>query len=292
MRKYRYIILNQSEDLTKELKAQLDGLQHLLYSGSADSLSSAIDLVIEQLPDLIFLCADPEFRKDGLGLNLVAELQRYLRVTPKIVLISADSEAAAEALRYEIFDFIPFPYRRVDLVKAVLKFERSIDAQGFNFSIAPATEPKIEVVEAEHVSEAISDEVPDVNQLEVRDAIPVEKEKPLVICVKSYGDYRFINADDIAYLKADNNSTDIHLNNGEMITAFKTLKHFENVLKSPFVRIHNSYIVNIDYVSRIHTGNSVCYLKNSGIKLPFSKSYKENIDSILQNITKGNYLEI
>jgi hypothetical protein len=32
---------------------------------------------------------------------------------------------------------------------------------------------------------------------------------------------------------ADNNSTDIHLNGGEMITAFKTLKHFEGVLSYP-----------------------------------------------------------
>jgi DNA-binding LytR/AlgR family response regulator len=119
-----------------------------------------------------------------------------------------------------------------------------------------------------------------------------KEDKPLIICVKSYGDYRFIEARDICYLQADNNSTDIHLYNGEMITAFKTLKHFETVLSSPFVRIHNSYIVNIDYVSRIHTGNSVCYIKNTTTKLPFSKSYKENVDAIINSITNGNYLEI
>ena len=118
------------------------------------------------------------------------------------------------------------------------------------------------------------------------------KEKPLIICVKSYGDYRYIDAKDIAYLQADNNSTDIHLNSGEMITAFKTLKHFEGVMTYPFVRIHNSYIVNIDYVSRIHTGNSVCHIKNTTTKLPFSKSYKENIDAIIATIAAGNYLEI
>ena len=116
--------------------------------------------------------------------------------------------------------------------------------------------------------------------------------KPLIICVKSYGDYRYIEAKDICFLQADNNSTDIHLNTGEMITAFKTLKHFEGVLKHPFMRIHNSHIVNIDYISRIHTGNAVCHIKNTTIKLPFSKSYKENIDAIILKIASGNYLEI
>jgi len=118
------------------------------------------------------------------------------------------------------------------------------------------------------------------------------KDKPLIICVKSYGDYRYIDAKDICYLQADNNSTDIHLNTGEMITAFKTLKHFEGVLSYPFVRIHNSYILNIDYVSRIHTGNAVCHIKNTTTKLPFSKSYKENIDAVIGTIASGNYLEI
>ena len=117
-------------------------------------------------------------------------------------------------------------------------------------------------------------------------------EQPLVLCIKSYGDYRYIDASDICYFQADNNSTDIHLNNGEMVTAFKTLKHFEGVLPFPFARIHNSYIVNRNYISRIHTGNAVCYIKNTTTKLPFSKSYKENVDLIISEFANGNYLEI
>ena len=126
---------------------------------------------------------------------------------------------------------------------------------------------------------------------EVSGEIP--KQQSLIICVKSYGDYRYIDSEDVLYFEADNNSTDIHLNNGEMITAFKTLKHFETVLPpTQFLRIHNSYIINVNQVSRIHTGNTVCYIKNSTTKLPFSKSYKENVDLIISRIASGNYLEI
>ncbi|WP_246021973.1 LytR/AlgR family response regulator transcription factor [Flavobacterium cellulosilyticum] len=117
-------------------------------------------------------------------------------------------------------------------------------------------------------------------------------EQPLILCIKSYGDYRYIDAKDICYFQADNNSTDIHLNNGEMVTAFKTLKHFEGILSYPFVRIHNSYILNCNYISRIHTGNAVCYIKNSTTKLPFSKSYKSSVDLIISDFSNGNYLEI
>ncbi|WP_395061104.1 LytR/AlgR family response regulator transcription factor [Flavobacterium sp.] len=152
-----------------------------------------------------------------------------------------------------------------------------------------------EIIQVKEESD-ITEEVLKNNDLEAKSVTFLQtentKEKPLIICVKSYGDYRYIEAKDICYLQADNNSTDIHLNSGEMITAFKTLKHFEGVLSYPFVRIHNSYIVNIDYVSRIHTGNAVCHIKNTTTKLPFSKSYKENIEEIIATIASGNYLEI
>ncbi|MFM2230320.1 MAG: hypothetical protein RL607_1578 [Bacteroidota bacterium] len=148
-------------------------------------------------------------------------------------------------------------------------------------------------IENETVS--VVKETPDSIQSNSQEQVVVSQntpDKPLVICVKSYGDYRYIDASEICYLQADNNSTDIHLSSGEMITAFKTLKHFEGVLRHPFVRIHNSYIVNVDFIGRIHTGNSVCHIKNSTVKLPFSKSYKDNIEQIINSIASGNYLEI
>ncbi len=118
------------------------------------------------------------------------------------------------------------------------------------------------------------------------------EEVSATICIKSYGDYRFIDTEDIVYAKADNNSTDIYMNNGDMITAFKTMKHFENTLPHEFVRIHNSYIVNMNYISRIHLGNSICYIKNSKIQLPFSKSYKKNVDMVINLITSNENREL
>jgi DNA-binding LytR/AlgR family response regulator len=112
------------------------------------------------------------------------------------------------------------------------------------------------------------------------------------ICIKSHSDYKFVPLQDILYLKADNNTTDIKLlnnsNNGSngdnnIVNAFKTLKHFENILPFYFLRIHKSYIVNINYVSRIYLSKSKCYL-NYDEPLPFSLTYKENVDAIIRKI--------
>lgn len=108
------------------------------------------------------------------------------------------------------------------------------------------------------------------------------------ICIKSYGDYQFISLDDIVYLKADNNTTDFYLHNGRKLTAYKTLKHYEVNLPSFFYRIHNSYIINSNYVSRINTGKSLCYLNNSDLSISFSKTFKDNIDTIIRRIAPEN----
>ncbi len=114
---------------------------------------------------------------------------------------------------------------------------------------------------------------------------------PETICIKSYGDYRFIDVEDIEYLKADNNSTDFFMRKGEKITAFKTLKYFENTLPSNFMRVHNSYIINTDRISRIHFGKSKCAFKSSGELVPFSRSYKKSVESIKDSMNNKNIIE-
>jgi DNA-binding LytR/AlgR family response regulator len=105
------------------------------------------------------------------------------------------------------------------------------------------------------------------------------------ISIKSNGDYHFVNPKDIIYLKADNNTTDFYLKNGKIISAFKTLKHYEQLLPFYFFRIHHSYLINIEYVSRINLGKCNCYLDNNEIILPFSRTYKDNINAILVRIS-------
>jgi len=108
------------------------------------------------------------------------------------------------------------------------------------------------------------------------------KEEPAsIICVKSYSDYNFISLQNIIYLKADNNTTDIILCNNKQVIAYKSLKYFEGTLPFYFFRIHKSYIVNINHVSRIHFSKSKCYV-DYNIALPFSNSYKDNIDAIIR----------
>jgi DNA-binding LytR/AlgR family response regulator len=121
--------------------------------------------------------------------------------------------------------------------------------------------------------------------LKLRMREPKEKAQE-TLCLKSYNDFHFLDTRDILYLQADNNTTEFFMADGTVNNAYKTLKTFENKLPKNFVRIHQSYIVNTDYISRINFGKNNCALKSVAKPLPFSKSYRDNMDNLKQILSK------
>jgi len=269
LKKYSYIIIDDDAESILKTRTVAEGFSDLAFLASATNYQDGLHLVLEHRPSIIFLEIDPADLSSNLSLAFINELYRFLSLIPKIIVITAKKELAFEAIQYGVFDYILKPAQPIDLLKTILKLEKAIQ----------------EINTVEITNEITSSVLPFTET-------PQNIEKPLIICIKSYGDYRYINAAEICYFQADNNSTDIYLNSGEMITAFKTLKHFESILSHPFIRIHNSYIINKNYISRIHNGSSVCYIKNSLKKIPFSKTYKSNVDLIITDFSIGNYLEV
>jgi len=303
---YPYIIIDDNQDSVLKTKAIAEGFSELVFVASANNYSDGLNLILEHTPKLIFLEIDPADTTSNLSLALINELYRYLKVIPKIIITTTKKELAFEAIQYEVADYMIKPVQRIDFIKSILKIKKSIgEDDTFIVQDQVINVPQEHTVEQPQSPDNFQELIEETPVLE-ETSVPTDEhiqetfvqqtapivEQPLILCIKSYGDYRYIDANDICYFQADNNSTDIHLNNGEMVTAFKTLKHFEGILTSPFTRIHNSYIVNRNYISRIHTGNAVCYIKNTTTKIPFSKSYKENIDLIIAEFANGNYLEI
>lgn len=135
-----------------------------------------------------------------------------------------------------------------------------------------------------------------INSFELRKSISRLSKKPMELsnklCLKSYKDYRFINLDEILFLKADNTATDFFMHDGTTVSAYKTLKFFESILPENFTRIHNSYIVNQNHISRLHFGKSKCTLKHNSHIIPFSKSYRSNVVALEKTLSKNALLSL
>ncbi len=205
----------------------------------------------------------------GTADNYDDAINLVLEYSPKIVFIEVDPSNSQSNLNIgfinELFRYVKTMPRIVIYSKSKDNAYMAIKNEIFDYLLKPS------------------------NMHEVRKTIlKFERnvvDKPSSLCIKSHGDYRFIDNETVVFMQADSNTTDLTLNTGEVVTAFKSLKHFENSLPPEFVRIHNSFIVNINYVARIHLGGNLCFLKNNKKQLPFSKSYKRNVDMMIGLIT-------
>lgn len=83
-----------------------------------------------------------------------------------------------------------------------------------------------------------------------------------------------IPIDEVVYLKADRYLVEAHLANQKVEIIDKPLNDLENILPEKMLRIHRSFIVNVEFIQSFeHTGHSRYELKlKSGIILPISRS--------------------
>ena len=239
---YSILIIESELEAINKILNVFDNFPEYRSLGVANSYEDAIEIILKESPDLVFLNLNGTISKP---FSFIKEIDQYLEDTPKIVALSHSKGMAYKALKYNFFDYLLKPLSELEVRKSILKFKKK-------------HHPKI----------------------------PHKK-----ICLKSYKDFHYLNIKDILFLKADNNTTDFHMLDGTTVIAYKTLKTFQNVLPSNFIRIHKSYIVNMDYVTRISYSRSSCYLKKSQDNIPFTKTYSNNIESILQSLSKTSLLE-
>lgn len=66
----------------------------------------------------------------------------------------------------------------------------------------------------------------------------------------------FINIKEIVRCEAEDNYTHIHLQNGDRITASKTIKFYEDLLNGMnFYRVHKSHLINLNYMRKFVKGD-------------------------------------
>ncbi len=85
--------------------------------------------------------------------------------------------------------------------------------------------------------------------------------------------FHAVSHNDIFYLEADDNYTNLWLVNGNKMLASKTLKEFEELLEPQrmFFRIHKSYIVNLKFIRSFSKGEQATVLMSNNVTLPLSR---------------------
>jgi two-component system, LytTR family, response regulator len=98
------------------------------------------------------------------------------------------------------------------------------------------------------------------------------------IIINSKTGVESIDLPEVIYLESMSNYTQLHLNAARLILTSKTLKEFDSQLCNSdknFMRVHNSYIINLHKVARYLKDEEVIIMMNDQ-KIPLSKSRKDD----------------
>jgi two-component system LytT family response regulator len=103
------------------------------------------------------------------------------------------------------------------------------------------------------------------------------------ITIPQQDGFQVLETANILYCKADDNYTEIYLNNNKKILVSKTLKYFEEALSnSSFARVHKSYLVNVNEVIKYVKGKGGSVILSNGKEVMVSASKKSDLLSFFK----------
>jgi len=205
--------------------------------GEAENIKEAVPLIAEKLPQLVFLDVEMPFG------NAFDVLEATSEFSYETIFITAFSQYSLQALNKSASYYILKPIDIQELILAVNK-----------------------------VSESIENRV-ELNRNKILlENLKLKPEKQQLILPKLQG-FDVVKTEDIFRLQADGNFTQVYLTDGSKKMVCRFLKHFDDLLESPFVRVHRSHIINTNFVKSYHKNGEI--ILKDGVEIEVSASYKD-----------------
>lgn len=236
----KILIVDDEPEARELLKFMLQEEAGVIVAGMAGNVDEALELLDKERHDLVFLDIQmPE--KDGFQF---IEKVNAAGVSPGIIFVTAYENYAIQAIRNSVFDYILKPIHREELANAIARYKTRVK----------------------------NNQQQDLAQLikVLRDPSPGK------VKLNTRSGYILINPVEVVYCKADGNYTHIQMENGTWELTTQNLGAIEERLKTgSFFRASRSYLVNLQFLSRVDRKTCQCILEFSGescsIRIPSQK---------------------
>lgn len=215
----RAIIIDDEEHCINRLSSLLQEncIDRIHLMDSFRSVEDGLSAIKKLQPDLVFL--DVQIN-DKTGFDLLSKVHD---IRFEIIFTTAFEKYAVQAFRFSALDYLLKPINADDLKMAVSKINDKRARTG-------ASE-KLKVL---------------LDNLQGR---------PKRIGVPVLNGIVFLQVSDIIRCESDVNYTTFFMSGGEKLMVAKTLKEFEELLEDyNFFRVHNSHLINLDYVKNYVKG--------------------------------------
>ncbi len=236
MNKLRVLIVDDEPLAHKVIEGYCEKIDYIEIAGNCYDGISTLNFLNKEMVDAILLDIQ---MPDITGIELLDSLKQD---APKVIFTTAYTEYAMISFDYDqVIDYLHKPIRITRFIKAIERLKKVLILEN-DFQQSSAQEAKE----------------------------PVEKVQKDFITLKDNKTLHHVKLVDIRYIQSWGNYLKIFLANDDIKIVRKTIKVIEEELpQQSFIRIHKSYIVNINSIKSL-IGNQI---QISDQKLPIGKSY-------------------
>jgi two-component system LytT family response regulator len=207
--------------------------------GQAENIQQGLELIQTNNLDIVFLDVEMPY---GNAFDLLDKVENK---TFETIFVTAYNNYAIDALNAHASYYLMKPIEIDELIKAVDY-----------------------VTDIKTKENALQEQilVPKINTVQGKITIPLQD------------GFEVIETKDIMFCKADDNYTEIYLNTNKKKLVSKTLKYFDEALSSSgFARIHKSYLVNVNEITKYVKGKGGSVVLSNGKELSVSASRKAEL---------------
>lgn len=217
----RALLIDDEPKNNRILKLMLEEFcPQVKIEGQADNAEDGVTLIRDTGPDLVFLDIEMPY---GSGFDLLDKLKP---VSFEIIFITAFNNYSLKAIKYSALDYLLKPVNIDELIAAVTKASDKLATRNINARI-------------ENLLYNLK-----------RPQQGLQK-----IALPSKEGYIFVPITDIIRCEAKSGYTTFFIKDMEKIVSSRNIKEYEPLLTDDtFFRIHNSHIVNLNYVKKYHRG--------------------------------------
>lgn len=246
------IIIDDEKHCSDSLQWQLQQYcPEVAVAGVCKSPAQALIEIDKQQPQLIFL--DVEMP----GMSGFEMLEQLTDINFDIIFTTAFDQYAIRAIKFGALDYLVKPIDKDELRIAIDKVVKHSNNESLKQLTALLT----------HIRKS--------NDLSFQK-----------IALPTLHGYELAPLNNIMYCESKSNYTNIHLNNGQQILVSRTLKDIEELLNMhPFFRIHNSFLVNLQYAIRYIKGEGGSLVLNNNITIPVSRNKKEELLKLITHLS-------
>ena len=225
--------------------------------GEADSVSSGLELLSNssKRPDVAFLDIS---LPDGLIFQLLNQIRP---IDFEIIFVTAYEEYAIKACEYSSIGYILKPIDPDLLKEAVSRVQSKREGQ---------LDRQID------------------RRLDIFNSYYNNPNAFTKMSISALDGIYFVNIRDIVRFEAEDNYTHIYLNNGERITASKTIKAYEDLLASfNFYRVHKRHVINLNYMRKFVKGDGGYLIMDDDIKIEVSRRRRPAFMEQIKQLQEG-----